>query len=371
VDFNTAIGGAALQANTTGTGNTAIGYRALNANTTGANNIAIGLSSLLANTVQSNNVAIGTSALAANLSGTQNIAIGTSALSANLSGSQNVAIGANSLAANTLAGSLTAIGFNALAANTTGTNNTALGANALLSNTTGFNHTAIGYRALAAVTTGGSGTALGFNAGSNYTGSESNNISIGAGVTGTAGESSVLRIGATATMIRSFIGGIYGTISTAGTVSAPVVIDPFGQLGTVGPLNNGQLLIGSTGLNPVVASLTGGTNITVTNGAGTITLAANILTYGTTTATSYMVQSTDYYISVDSTQNGVSVLLPNAPTTYRSFVIKDRTGASQINAVTVTTVGGTVTIDGQTAISNFSPYFALSVLFNGTGYEIF
>lgn len=37
---------------------------------------------------------------------------------------------------------------------------------------------------------------------------------------------------------------------------------------------NGQLLIGSTGVNPVVATLTAGVGITVTNGAGAITLTA-------------------------------------------------------------------------------------------------
>ncbi|OGI88134.1 hypothetical protein A2995_00140 [Candidatus Nomurabacteria bacterium RIFCSPLOWO2_01_FULL_33_24] len=35
---------------------------------------------------------------------------------------------------------------------------------------------------------------------------------------------------------------------------------------------NGQLLIGSTGVDPVLATITGGTNLTTTNGSGTITL---------------------------------------------------------------------------------------------------
>src|SRR3990172_12158031 len=37
---------------------------------------------------------------------------------------------------------------------------------------------------------------------------------------------------------------------------------------------NGQLLIGSTGVDPVLAALTEGANVTITNGAGTITIAA-------------------------------------------------------------------------------------------------
>lgn len=38
---------------------------------------------------------------------------------------------------------------------------------------------------------------------------------------------------------------------------------------------NGQLIIGSTGAFPVAATITAGTNITVTNGAGSITIAAS------------------------------------------------------------------------------------------------
>lgn len=43
--------------------------------------------------------------------------------------------------------------------------------------------------------------------------------------------------------------------------------------GGVNPLTNGQLVIGSTGVAPVAAALTAGVGITVTNGAGSITVA--------------------------------------------------------------------------------------------------
>lgn len=39
------------------------------------------------------------------------------------------------------------------------------------------------------------------------------------------------------------------------------------------PMTNGQLLIGSTGANPVPHTLSGGTSITITNGAGTINIS--------------------------------------------------------------------------------------------------
>jgi len=41
-----------------------------------------------------------------------------------------------------------------------------------------------------------------------------------------------------------------------------------------GPLTNGQLVVGSTGASPVAATLTGGTGISVSNGAGSITIAS-------------------------------------------------------------------------------------------------
>jgi len=39
-------------------------------------------------------------------------------------------------------------------------------------------------------------------------------------------------------------------------------------------VSNGQLIIGSAGVNPVAATLTAGTGISITNGAGSITIAA-------------------------------------------------------------------------------------------------
>ena len=88
---NTALGVAALQANTTGTYNTAVGERALYSNTTGVNNTAIGVA-LYNNTTGVNNTAIGV-ALYNNTTGANNTAIGHSALYSNTTGANNTAIG--------------------------------------------------------------------------------------------------------------------------------------------------------------------------------------------------------------------------------------------------------------------------------------
>ena len=58
VQYNTAIGYAALYNNTAGN-NTAIGYAALLSNTSGTNNVALGSEALDANTTADNNTAVG------------------------------------------------------------------------------------------------------------------------------------------------------------------------------------------------------------------------------------------------------------------------------------------------------------------------
>ena len=54
-----------------------------------------------------------------------------------------------------------------------------------------------------------------------------------------------------------------------------------GAVTALGQATNGQLVIGSTGADPVLATLTGGSNITVTNTAGAISIAATGLGSGT------------------------------------------------------------------------------------------
>jgi hypothetical protein len=49
-------------------------------------------------------------------------------------------------------------------------------------------------------------------------------------------------------------------------------------LTALGAATNGQIPIGRTGLSPVLANLTAGTNVTVTNGSGSITIAASLTT---------------------------------------------------------------------------------------------
>lgn len=121
----------------------------------------------------------------------------------------------------------------------------------------------------------------------------------------------------------------------------------------------------------------GGTEGITTVGSGntiTIELTGTLFNYTNVTfaMSPYTSVATDYYISCDSSGGAISILLPNAPTTlYKQYIIKDRTGHAAVNHISITTVGGAVTIDGQTTYTLAANYAAIQLLWNGLSYEIF
>jgi hypothetical protein len=158
VSSNTAVGGSALNANTTGANNVAVGLQALLANTTGVTNIALGNSTLTQNTTGTYSTAIGHGALfQSGTAPSQSTAVGGLAL-AFCSGQNNVAVGFSAGGASgSTGGSNVLIGMSSGAAVTSGTQNTLLGRNAGFSGTnnltTGSNNTIIGYNAAASSAT--------------------------------------------------------------------------------------------------------------------------------------------------------------------------------------------------------------------------
>jgi hypothetical protein len=120
-----------------------------------------------------------------------------------------------------------------------------------------------------------------------------------------------------------------------------------------------------------------GTTVNVVGNPGTNTLTISAvntgqtkLNYTSVTTTPYVVAATDDYISVTTTSLAITVQLPNAPATGRVYTIKDKTNNASVNNITVTTVGGTVTIDGATTYVMNTNYEAINVIFNGTNYEV-
>ncbi len=145
---------------------------------------------------------------------------------------------------------------------------------------------------------------------------------------------------------------------TAPSVANSYVTDS----GTAVPALNILNVLGSSGIS------TSGSGNTVTLTLTGVALSYVNVTFG---MSPYTVTATDYYISCDSSGGPITILLPNAPTTYDEYIIKDRTGNALTNNITVTTVGGVVTIDGVATYVFDENYESIEMIFNGSTYEIF
>lgn len=164
-------------------------------------------------------------------------------------------------------------------------------------------------------------------------------------------------------------GIIVGTF-TAGVVQSDATGDFSSSTGT-----DGQVLIGG-GAAPAWASITAGTNITLTPGPNTLTIdatgGASSINITPVNTTPYVVLATDNFLAVDCSGGAIIVQLPNAPTTGRVFTVKDTTGsATPGNQIIITTVGGIVNIDGAATYPLQTAYQSVQLVFDGTGYEIY
>lgn len=129
-----------------------------------------------------------------------------------------------------------------------------------------------------------------------------------------------------------------------------------GTLNNVSPGSSGQVLT-SNGASSQPTFQSSGLIVAVTE-----------LNHASST---YVVLSTDYFLSCDTSGGVLTINFPNAPATGRVYVIKDKTGSALASNITLTTVGGSVTLDGATSYVMNANYQSVSLLFNGTVYEIF
>src|SRR5712672_2737188 len=90
-----------------------------------------------------------------------------------------------------------------------------------------------------------------------------------------------------------------GTFSATTVTQHSVLIGGASNAITSLALTNGQLAIGSTGADPTAAALTAGTGVSITNGAGSITInaAGGALTWTVVTGATQAMSSNNGYIA--------------------------------------------------------------------------
>jgi hypothetical protein len=132
-----------------------------------------------------------------------------------------------------------------------------------------------------------------------------------------------------ATQVMANFNALVSCLNPGGSTNA-IQYNNGGSLAGVGPLTNGQLLIGSTGNPPQAATLTAGSGITITTGPGSVTVAATAGTAGTglyrqvmsATPTSFSTGLTNWLnqgtATVSDSAVGISI---NAPTSSTGNVI--------------------------------------------------
>lgn len=188
----------------------------------------------------------------------------------------NVGVGESALTAITTGNNNTAIGGGTLGSNTTGLNNVALGYLALNTITTGDTNIALGNQAMENILDGNDNLAIGFSAGSNWNGTESSNIAIGH--QGVTAEDNAIHIGTQGSgagqQDTCFIAGIYNVAPSS--ANQVMFVNNNGKLGSSTGMD-GQVIIGSSSGNPAWATLTAGSDITITDASNSITIASSII----------------------------------------------------------------------------------------------
>ncbi len=262
INGNVCIG---FQSGNTNTGfvNTGLGYNSLTALTSGSFNTALGQAAGSTYTAEGNNIVIGNVGTGGD-SGVIRIGTSGTQTTAFMSGIASVAVSnLNIVTINTATGQL----GSASASSVSSISITGDTGGALVSNAFTF--------------TGGT-TGLTFS---------------GAGTTETLTGTLIVANGGTGRTTLTNHGILVGAGTTAITQLAAAT--------------NGQLPIGSTGADPVIAALTAGAGISVTNGAGSITIAAigTSSTWSTITANQTAAVDNGYFINKAGT---LALLLPAA-----------------------------------------------------------
>jgi hypothetical protein len=123
-----------------------------------------------------------------------------------------------------------------------------------------------------------------------------------------------------------------------------------------------------------IVNVIGGDGIEVTgDDLNTLTISSTgiFFTYINVNTTPYVVLDTDVYLSIDTSVSPIEIQLPDSALLGEPFFIKDRTGNADVNNITLTTVSGIIDIDAAPTFVMDSSYQSVSIVGNGTNYEIY
>jgi uncharacterized Zn-binding protein involved in type VI secretion len=154
---------------------------------------------------------------------------------------------------------------------------------------------------------------------------------------------------ATGNVSLSLIGPYTPATYTPHAVLVGAGSDP---IGTVGPLADGQLLIGQSGGLPVAAALTQGSGITITPGAGTITIAATGTSLPTLTDGELLIGSTGNDPVAASLTQGDGITITPGP---GSITISATAVSGPLNSIElVGATSGTLTLTVPDVVTDYT-----------------
>jgi hypothetical protein len=195
-----------------------------------------------------------------------------------------------------------------------------------------------------------------------------------------------------------------GTGNSSLTIHGVLIGESGNPINSTVPGTTGQVLVGSTGTDPAFQALGFNSSLTANgvllgNNLSAITATApgttgqvltgvtgsaptfqtptaptsSVLnyTYIDNGASPYTVLLTDQFLGVDSSGGAVTLLLPDTPPTGQYWTVKDITGDSRFNFITINTVSGSDNIDSLTTYTLMSSWSSINALFNGAAYNIF
>ena len=161
------------------------------------------------------------------------------------------------------------------------------------------------------------------------------------------------------TLVATGSGGIINPAHGGTGVASPTahtlpVAEGSSNFNFLGPLTNGQLLIGSTGLDPSPSTLTAGPGISIVNGAGSVTISgtASSIGWNIVTSTTPMVAENGY---ITNSASSIALTLPTTAVVGSALaIIGSNTGGWSIaqnasqnirigNQITTTGTGGSIT----------------------------